>query len=387
MTRPTFSPTHCLSLALLASVAAMNGCNENSGLTNPFRHKEEPPPPLKGSEAIDRDAYAKIGYSLAWSSFVAFDRVGKGTVDKATVLGDLLVISDDTTATSALNTTSGSPKWALQVDDRGGRFKSFSRLNGQILATNETEVFMINAETGQLVDRQRLPHLSSTAPIVFGDLFVYGSGDLVVAHSLGIKEQAWAYRFPSPIKIDPVWTGGTTACFVSNDGNVGILDCATGTMVGFGRMYKNAGAVPAVGDGAVFIAGSDQSLWSFNLADGSRRWQVRTEVPLMATPSVYGQHVMTYVTGAGTVCVNSRTGDQEWVNKTLNGSMVAVRKGNPVFWDSATGVAKVIDAARGDVIVQVTLPNVARIVNGGSFADGDLYTISARGEVSKFVPR
>ncbi|HYD01583.1 MAG TPA: PQQ-binding-like beta-propeller repeat protein [Phycisphaerales bacterium] len=375
------------SLALLTAAAVSGGCSENSALSRVLGRHEEPPPPLKGSEAIDRDAYGKLGYALAWSSFVPFDHKSKATVDKAALLGDLLVISDDTTATSALTTTSGSLKWSLQVDDRAGRFKSISRLGDAVITTNETEVFMINAETGQLADRQRFSRLSSTAPIVLGDLFTYGSGEMVVGHSLGIKEMAWAYRFPAPIKVDPVWTGGTTACFISSDGSVGILDCATGTMVGAGRMFGNAGAAPAVGDGAVFVAGADQSLWAFNVDSGARRWQVRTEVPLTVTPSVFGQRVMVHVPGTGVVCVNSRTGDQEWVNKTLTGTMVASRKGNPIFWDRATGIARVIDAARGDVIDEAKLENVAMIVNGGRVADGDLYTISARGEVSKFIPR
>lgn len=391
MTRPT-SPLNSLhsfntpalrfSLALLTAAAALGmGCSGNKS------QADKELPPLKGSEAIDRDSYGKMGYALAWSSFVAFDRDNHGVVDKAVVLGDLLVIADDTTATSALTTTSGSLKWALQVEDRAGRFTGLSRLGNSVMATNETEVFLINAETGQLVDRQRLSHLASTAPIVMGDLFTYASGDLVVGHSLGIKEQAWGYRFPAPVKVDPIWTGGTTVCFISSDGNVGQLDCATGAMIGAGKMYGNAGAVPAVGDDAVYVPSMDQSLWAFNLANGSRRWQVRTEVPLTYTPSVLGQHVFVEIPGSGMVSLNTRTGNQEWTNKTLAGKMIAVRKGNPIFWEKATGTLKLIDPARGDVIEQVKVDNVAMFVNGGTLADGDVYAISPRGEVSKFVPR
>ncbi|MDP1661214.1 MAG: PQQ-binding-like beta-propeller repeat protein [Phycisphaerales bacterium] len=376
------------SLVILTALAALGGgCEAGKSVKGLFVRAEEPPPPLKGSEAIDRDAYAKLGYALSWSSFVAFDRINHGTVDKAAVMGDLLVITDDTTATSALSTTSGSLKWALQVENRAGKFKSVSRMGPSIVATNETEVFTINAETGQFVDRQPLSRVASTAPIPMGDLFIFASADFVVAHAMSIQEQVWAYRFPALIKIDPVWTGGTTACFISNDGSVGILDCATGMMQGTGKMYDNAGAMPAVSDGAVFVPGLDQSLWAFNLADGSRRWQVRTETPLTTTPSVYNGRVFVSVPGTGMVAVNARNGGQEWVNKTLAGRIVAIRKGNPIFFDSATGTARLIDPVRGDVIEQVKLDNVAMIVNGGSFEDGDLYTISARGEVSKFITR
>lgn len=382
---PTNTTALRFSLALLTAAAALGvGCSDNKGLS---ASSDQPPTPLKGSEAIDRDAYGKMGYALSWSSFVAFDRDNKGVVDKAVVLGDLLVIADDTTATSALTTTSGSLKWALQVEDRAGKFNGLSRLGNSVMATNETEVFLINAETGQLTDRQRLSHLASTAPIVMGDLFTYASGDLIVGHSLGIKEQAWGYRFPAPIKVDPIWTGGTTVCFIASDGSVGQLDCATGGMIGTGKMYGNAGAMPAVGDGAVYVPGMDQSFWAFNLANGARRWQVRTEVPLTFTPSVLGQHVFVQVPGTGMVALDTRTGNQEWVNKTLAGKMIAVRKGNPIFWDKTTGALKLVDPVRGDVIEQVKVENVAMFVNGGTLADGDVYTISPRGEVSKFIPR
>lgn len=380
------SATRCSMMVLLAAAALSAGCS-SGGSGGLFASNEPPPPPLKGSEAIDRGAYNSLGYSLAWSSFAAFDTVGKGTLHKAELLGDLLVISDDTTATSALSTTSGQPKWALQVDDRAGKFWGIFRLNNWVLATNETEMFAINAETGQMTDRQSPQRIQSTAPIVFGDLCVYGSGDRVVGYQLGVRGEAWGYRFPAPIRTEPVWTGGTTACFISTDGNVGILDCMVGSLIGAGKMFDNAGAPPAVGDGAVFVPSVDQSLWAFNLANGARRWQVRTEVPLVETPSYYKGHVMVQVSGTGLVSVNARTGAQEWTAKDVRGTMIAVRKGNPIFWDKATGAACVIDAANGDVISKTTLPNVAMFVNGGSVEDGDLYAISARGEVSKFVPR
>lgn len=383
---PRFRSSRAMLLILTATAALGAGCG-SSGSGGLFASSNEPPPALKGSEAIDRDAYGKLGYSLAWSSFAAFDTVNKGTLHRAEVLGDLLVISDDTTATCALNTSSGSIKWGLQIDDRADKFTGLFRLKRWVLATNETEMFAINAETGQLTDRQSPTRQQSTAPIVFGDLCVYGSGDRVVGYQLGVKGEAWGYRFPAIIRTMPVWTGGTTACFISDDGTVAILDCMVGSMVGSGRMFGDAGAPPAVGDGAVFVPSVDQSLWAFNLADGSRRWQVRTDVPLTATPAVYKGHVMVHVSSMGLVSVNSRTGAQEWVAKGVTGEVVAARKGRPIFWDKSTGIATMIDVSNGDIIEQVKLPNVAMIVNGVSVEDGDLYAISARGEVSKFVPR
>jgi outer membrane protein assembly factor BamB len=374
-----------VSVMLLASMAG--GCASEGGGGGWFAKSETPPPPLKGSEAIDRDAYGALGYGLAWSGFASFNDAGHGKADKAVVLGDLLVVADDTTATSALTTTSGSQKWAIQVDNRAGRFRGLSRLGGAILACNDSEFFAINAETGQLVDRQRPKNLPSTGPIVLGDLATFGAGDRVVAYQLGIRGTAWAYRFPGMINVEPVYTGGTTACFISADGTVGILDCSNGTLVGAGHMFTNAGATPAVADGAVFVSGLDQSLWAFNIADGSRRWQVRTEVPLNSSPAVYHGHVMVHVPEIGLVSVNSKTGAQEWTASGIAGHAVAIRKGNVLFFDRATGTATLIDPAHGDVVQQVKLPNVSLLVTGGSVEDGDLYTVSARGEVSKFVPR
>ena len=57
-----------------------------------------------------------------------------------------------------------------------------------------------------------------------------------------------------------------------------------------------------------------------------------------------------------------------------------------IFFDKATGTATVIDPANGDVVEKVKLPNVAMLITGETNVDGDLYAISPRGEVSKFVP-
>ncbi|MFT3683915.1 MAG: PQQ-binding-like beta-propeller repeat protein [Phycisphaerales bacterium] len=375
----------CFGLTAVLLAAMAGGCSSGSG--NMFAKSEVPPPPLKGSEAIDRDAYTKLGYGLAWSGFAAFNESAHGKPDKAAVLGDMLVIADDTTATTALSATSGAFKWALQVDNRAGRFWGLARMHGAILTCNETEFFAINAETGQLIDRQRPKNLPTTGSVVMGDLVTFGAGDRVVAYEMGIRGTAWAYRFPGTLTTEPVTTGGTTVCFTSNDGTVGILDCTNGTMVGAGHMYAGAGATPGVGDGAVFVPGLDQSLWAFNTADGSRRWQVRTEVPLVSSPAVYKGHVMLHVPGTGLVSVDSKTGSQQWVAQGVAGAAVAVRKGNMIFFDKATGDTTVIDPSNGDIVTKVTLPNVAMLVTGETNVDGDLYAISPRGEVSKFVPR
>ncbi|MBY0307450.1 MAG: PQQ-binding-like beta-propeller repeat protein [Phycisphaerales bacterium] len=388
MMKPRLSAVVCrvgvLSL-LGAGAAGISGCSGNGG--SMFARSDAPPPPLKGSEAIDRGAYEKLGYALAWSGFAAFNQAGGGTAHRAAVLGDLLVVADDTTATSALTTTSGSLKWALQTDNRSGRFWGLARVGGSVLAINQTEVVQINAETGQLMDRQTPSRLPSTSPIVFGDLVVFGAGDMVLAHSLSVRDMAWAYRFPAPVLTTPVPTGGTTGCFVSTDGTVAVLDCGTGSLVGSGKMFGNAGATPVTGDGAVFVPGVDQSLWAFNIADGSRRWQVRTEVPLLSSPAFYKGHVMVHVQRTGLVSVDSKTGSQQWVAQGVSGRAVAARKGNLIFFDRATGVATSVDPANGDIVAQVTLPNVALMVAGGAEEDGDLYTVSPHGEVSKFVPR
>jgi outer membrane protein assembly factor BamB len=174
--------------------------------------------------------------------------------------------------------------------------------------------------------------------------------------------------------------------FVCVDGAVMIVDAATGTMNGVGKTWGDAGARPAAGDGAVFVASLDQSLYAFNVDGGGQRWRIRTQEPINRAPAYFRGAVYVHVPGTGMVAVNSGTGNQLWKNGAIAGDVFAARKGNLIAWDKESGTATLIDAANGDIISTVKLPNVGKIVTS-AFADGDWYVVSARGEVSKFTPK
>lgn len=390
-----------LALACGSSLLVLSGCiysakkasydawESTKGTWNKaFGEKPKPLDPLKGSEAIDRDAYGKLGYGLAWSSFAAFDRDKKspGHLTNAELLGDLLVVVDNTSATTALTTGSGQVKWAAVLADSATKFNKLSRVGHYLMATDAAQAMLVNIESGQIEGRQRFDRLASTAPIQLGDLLIMGSADYVYAHMMRTGHDAWTYRVPAPIKVNPVYVGGTDVAFVSLDGTVMIIDAANGQMKGTAHTWGDAAASPAVGDGAIYVASRDQSLYAFNASDCSRRWQVRTQVAFSRAPVYYNGLVAVHVDGTGLVGLNSQTGKQLWVNKDVSGTIIGARNGKLIAWDAASAQATTIDAKRGETIDKVTLPNVGTIVTSG-FVDGDWYVVSNAGEVSKFSPR
>jgi glucose dehydrogenase len=152
-------------------------------------------------------------------------------------------------------------------------------------------------------------------------------------------------------------------------------------------MFGPPGSAPAAGDFAFYVGSMDQSLYAFDSRNGAQRWRVRCDAPL-ARPVVFQRgSVYTNLPGRGLLAVDSSTGATRWTAKDATGDVVAGNDKQVVTFDPATGVAQAIAARDGSVIATVTLGNVARLVASGPEGSGDLYAVSARGEVSKFIAK
>lgn len=369
-----------LALALIAAAGCAPG--------QIFGPKQTPPPaPLKGSEAVDREGYASIGYGLAWSGFAAVDETAGGQAANLAVLDDLVFITSTTTATSALSDATGKLRWAAVLGSSGSQITALARQGGRLLASSGSSVAIVDIASGTLVNRQGFRTLAGTAPAVAGDTLVFGGEGGTLFGFLPVAgTEAWRYRMPARMTIDPVSLGGPLVAAVSSDGTVAMFDGINGQRTGAFTMFGNAGGAPAVGDGAVFIASEDQSIYALNVPDATRRWQVRTDRPLRGASSFAGNKVFISVPERGLLALNAKTGQQEWLAPRVSGSVIGQRAGRLLVWDSVSKIFRTIDPASGAVIATLNVPT-ASVVRLSKPVDGDLYVVTPRGEVTKFTPR
>ncbi|MDQ7013405.1 MAG: PQQ-binding-like beta-propeller repeat protein [Planctomycetota bacterium] len=340
---------------------------------------------------IDHDVYTKLGYRLDWRGFPVV-RQGE-RIDFLDVYDDVVVAHESGATVSVLEADTGALRNSSQVANPITRFVGNVRVGNHMVVSSDNELFAFDLDTGALTARHSLNHVVTTHPVHAAGQMIYGSAvGHVYARRLNPPVDAWAFDLGGPIDTDPVLAGPIVAA-VSRNGDIAMLDAATGTLVGRAKIYGGCDAAPVAGDGAVFFASLDQSIYAFNL-DGALRWRVRTEHPLRITPTLHAGVLYVPTADKGLRAIDANTGIELWHQPDARGRVVGVRNGRLLTWDGnqaaaatgPTGVATTLDPDTGDVIFSAELPGVA-MLKPDRFVDGNLYAVSRGGIVAKFQAR
>ena len=84
---------------------------------------------------------------------------------------------------------------------------------------------------------------------------------------------------------------------------------------------------------------------------------------------------------AGGDCVFATRNSQY---RVVEGTVIGIRAGNLVVWNGS--LVLLLDKERGDIIRSYVVPQTAMMLTD-KFEDGNLYAVSDRGVVVRFVPR
>jgi outer membrane protein assembly factor BamB len=330
---------------------------------------------------IDHDAYASLGYQIDWRGFPVVARGRQ--ISFLDVYPDIVVAQESGATVSILEANTGALRNSSQVASSLTRFVGNFRDENQLVVSSDTEAFIIDIQTGGVVARHEFSRVVSTHPVFFANQKIYGTSiGHVYSHYMNPPVDAWAYDLGSPIDADPVLVGSTLVA-VSRRGDIAMLDAATGTLLARASIYGGCEADPVAGDGVVFFASLDQSIYAFDMG-GRQVWRVRTEQPLRVTPTFHNGVLYVPSADLGLRALDAGTGTQLWSQEQVQGRVVAIRNGRLVTWDGAT--AATLEPATGDVVASAGLSDVA-LLRPDQFVDGNLYAASKGGIVAKFQPR
>lgn len=367
-------------VAMVMALTAVGCQSEGGGLFS----QPEPPKKVNQDAAQIADTWGRLGYRLGWHSFATTasdqNRIMLLDIDDETVLAQ-----DDAGVLTRLNPASGQYKWSTRVEGTYSQYYANVHIRDRVYSMSQSDIFVLDAGTGDILGRQPLTRVAGTKPARFGDLIVYGTrGGQVVSHLVSTGFMAWAYGLNGPVVVPPIPVGDGSVVAVSESGDVIILDATSGASQGRAKMYAGAGSTPAVTEDSIYIASLDQSMYAINTVGGLVRWRYKTDVPLSGKPVLHGGNVHIDIPGRGVTAINTRSGQPAWEAKGVSGTVVAVRNGRLVVWSGRE--ALLLDAARGDVIERVALPDV-QMIKADKFVDGALYAVYAGGQVSKFVAK
>ena len=370
-------------LALLTMLAG--GCAGSNQAGPPISPQNQ-----EASANFDSAELRSIGYSRGWRAYPIVTR--RERVEHARAFGDLVLVLEGGSTLSAVETDGGDVRWSAQLDTPITSFLGLEREGNLIYANSSSELYVIDAISGELRARQVLPLVVTTGPVRHNGQLLFGCADGQIFSYLPVRQvKLWGNQLDHPIKLDAVMVDGIAA-FVSEGGDVLFLDPARGAVVEragggqrFNALFDGPGAAPVAAPGMLIVPSEDQSLWAFTPASSRNLWRVPTQGPITSTPVVFGDHVYIDLPELGFSAVGLGTGEIDWSLADVGGHLVSVRDGLLIVFDAEAQVLTQIDPATGDVFGTVSVDGVSRVITN-EMVDGPIYLMTDRGLVAQFNP-
>jgi outer membrane protein assembly factor BamB len=371
-------------LAAASVIGTLGGCETSGRSSMPTT-----PEGRRAAFPIPHEDWARLGYRLDW---VGYPQVAPGEhIEHMDPHADLVFAQDSGSTVTAMRTSGGGVVWTNQLADRLSKFYSIHRGgpgNSRLFVSSASELFVLDANTGALIERQRLGKVTTTKPVMFGsDVLIYGTGsNQLIAHmSLGSTSgvQLWGQGLEGAMRTAPVRIGSSIGA-ASETGDVIIVDAATGSLQQNMKMLrKGPGAQPVADGQAMYVAGQDQSLWAFSPTQGTL-WRRPTPFPLTVAPAIHDGRLYCTLQESGLNSIDPTTGKTKWTAKDVRGTPVVFGKSGMLVWDGANNLF-LMDPARGDVIAAAVLSNI-RDIKTDAPSNGNIYLISNTGLVARLVP-
>ena len=111
-------------------------------------------------------------------------------------------------------------------------------------------------------------------------------------------------------------------------------------------------ASPAIDEGTLYIGSFDQKLYALNAADGSKRWEFKTEGAIVSTPLIYNDTVYIGSFDRYFYAIDATNGRLRWKFMGTNWFWAkAVAHNNIIYAPSLDGKVYVLDAESGREVV------------------------------------
>lgn len=373
---------------LAASLVALAGCAGNGeGGKKSSDTAAAKAVTTKGAELrswqIDGPAWGKVGYRLDWQGFPFAGVKTDGAIREVRPYGDTIVAQEKGSTVTVMEAATGANRWSGDIANPLTKFVSVMRDPtdpSRLIATSESDVYVMAMQTGNLLARQKLARVVSNSPVSVGDTLVCGTAQgQVLSHNLVSGLPGWRFQSVGSIESNAVMVGGVVS-MVSQAGDVVMLDATSGSLIGRARTFSGLANNPVTDGTNVYIASLDQSVWAFDVG-GRTAWRYRTGAPIRSQPTVVG-NMLVVETESGLTALSAADGSVLWKNKDLGGEVVATRKGDLVVFGG--GAVKLVSAKKGDLIASAPAAGVKSVVTD-TFADGALYLVTDVNTIVKLL--
>lgn len=335
------------------------------------------------SRLVGTDSSSRLGLRTIWQSTTA----GSGTygIESVHRIGDDLLVSDRNNVLTDLRLDSGEQIWkdgslprketifGIDLFESNGR--SF------YYVTTDTDVFVIAADTGYIVNRQNMVRIPDTTVIRAGENLIFGTASgRIVWHNTRVGYELKANKLKSGIVNGPIRVGKNILA-ASVDGELMLMSASSGQR--FWRRDLNVGIrnAPAASKYAAYVADQGQRLTCMELESGQKLWQFFSPSPFIGGPVNIGDRIFQFTESEGLNCfealpLNAPQGRKLWSNEKIQGEVVTAVGNDLLVWNAQRRMLARIDSDRGDLKSSATLPMVT-MVKASRDAAGNLLLIAA----------
>ncbi len=325
-----------------------------------------------------------LGYTIQWQRDlpVPSDR----QLASVTPLKQWVVAVDSRNLATVMADDSGATAWHESVVGPTGQVLPPVQVGDAIGLSTRTNLFLHDAQDGELRRSLSYRQLVDTTPVVKGSHVIYGSvRGSVVAQSLRSGMLEWTYQMGSRVTADPVLADGALIV-CGGSGEIVAIDPKRGTRLWETSAYQEISARPAVGEKHLYVASEDHNLYAIELGTGRIRWTYPTNVGLREAPTVIGDLVLQYVPDQGIVALN-REGKVQWKLEEAGNWARLQKQGDHILIHQPGRVDKILFVRRrdGKVARKVPVSKVHRIVSPTP-EPGPMTVLRDGGRVMKITP-
>lgn len=347
-------------------------------------------PAVEARFVVGPTASRRLGYRIDWQQSTA----GGRPIKDVALADDSLLVLDDRNGLMRLDLDSGRRVWSVPVADATDEILGMNLIRDveRVFVWTSGDLFILDASTGELVDRHTLEQIAATPPVIHGQFFIYGARNGRLIWRSWLLGAAWrAYEISGSIRVPPVSADGYVVA-AGGGGRVMCLLAGSASQVWSRQALDEIVASPAIGQGVVYVASLDQHLRAYALGeDRTPLWEYLTEGPLVDSPVLVDDRVYQQVPGSGLVALEARPLDSPggvvaWKAEECRGSVLTVNGGDVLAWDPDATRLDVLDGRLGEVIETWNLPGVTRIL-ADDVRDASLYAVGGDGRVIRLVPR
>lgn len=335
-----------------------------------------------GGITIVHADWREIGYRWDWTGFPSL--TASEHVSYCDPYDDLLVVQGTGNSLTILDATTGRSRWSDRPSNPLAEFVGAYREGDTLFSCSESEVFIMDINTGNWKDRQAMSQVVNTRPLRYGDTLVFGTptGELF-CHRTDFGVTAWRYDLGGPIDANPIWVNSTIGA-VTQDGHVAFLAPGSAAAVSNAHIGGRLRTNPVTDGTTMFVACTDQSVYAFRPESDRHVWRYRTNEELTIQPTYDSGVVYVTVPATGLVALDSNRGSENWIGPDAGGIVVARRGGVLIVWNGEE--MKSVEPVNGDVLHSFRVPGIAQVITD-HYNDGYLYVVTRDNNVIRFAPR